>query len=77
MGQPTDHAVQDRSVRRRLPWAGLIALLIVVAFAPAIVDVIVLKTTRTGYFPDQTSVNHLGPGTSDAATPDPEASEGR
>jgi membrane protease YdiL (CAAX protease family) len=47
------------SAQRRLPWAGLIVLLVAVAFAPALINVIVLKTSNTGYFPDQASVNHL------------------
>jgi membrane protease YdiL (CAAX protease family) len=42
-----------------MSWVALVALLVAFALTPSLLDVFVLKSTRTGYYPDQASTTTL------------------
>ena len=59
MSNPEHDLVDAPAAHRPMSWVALIGVLLAFMFLPAIVDVVVLKHTSTGDYPDQDSVNVL------------------
>ena len=59
MSNPEHDLVDAPAAHRPMSWVALIGVLLAFMLLPAIVDVVVLKHSSTGDYPDQDSVNVL------------------